>query len=78
MKTFFEELEERGRAEGRAEGELKGERKVVLSALRKKFTVIPDRIETTISQMSDPAVLESLVNDLITCQSLDEFATALK
>jgi hypothetical protein len=86
MKTFFEELEAIGEARGKvigetigeARGEVKGERKAVLSALRKKFTVIPDRIETTISQISDPVVLDSLIGDVIVSQSLDEFANALK
>jgi hypothetical protein len=65
-------------AEGRVEGRAESGQNMVLAALRKKFTKIPKHIEMAIRQMSDPIALESLIGDVISCQSLDEFAGALK
>ncbi|MDR1268155.1 MAG: Rpn family recombination-promoting nuclease/putative transposase [Planctomycetaceae bacterium] len=68
----------KGRVEGRAEGRAEGGQNVVLAALRAKFKKVPRHIETVIRQMSDPIALESLINDAIASQTLDEFAEALK
>ncbi|MDR1962183.1 MAG: hypothetical protein LBQ50_00175 [Planctomycetaceae bacterium] len=65
-------------AEGRAEGEMKFGRNAVLNVLRKRFTKVPKKIEKAISQMNDPIALESLNVEAATCQTLDEFVTALK
>ncbi|MDR2704724.1 MAG: Rpn family recombination-promoting nuclease/putative transposase [Planctomycetaceae bacterium] len=50
----------------------------VLNVLRKRFTKVPKRIETVIQKMNDPIALDSLNVHAATCQTLDEFATALK
>ncbi|MDR2756028.1 MAG: Rpn family recombination-promoting nuclease/putative transposase [Planctomycetaceae bacterium] len=88
--TIFDEIraegEARGEARGRAEGEARGEARgraragqdIVLTALRKKFTKIPKRIETSIRGMSDPIALESLITDVIESRTLDEFENALR
>ncbi|MDR2114935.1 MAG: Rpn family recombination-promoting nuclease/putative transposase [Planctomycetaceae bacterium] len=72
----------KGIAEGEAKGIVKGEaefgRNAVLSVLRKKFTRIPKKIETTIRRMNDPIALESLVIDAATCQTLHEFSETLR
>ncbi|MDR3196342.1 MAG: Rpn family recombination-promoting nuclease/putative transposase [Planctomycetaceae bacterium] len=66
------------RTEGRAEGKAEGVRNSVLAVLRKKFTNVPQEIEMAIQQMNDPIALESLVIEAASCQTLDEFATALR
>jgi flagellar biosynthesis/type III secretory pathway protein FliH len=67
-----------GRVEGRTEGEMKFGRNAVLNVLRKRFTKVPKKIEKAISQMNDPIALESLHSYALDCQTLDEFADALK
>jgi predicted transposase YdaD len=84
--TFLEKLEKRGRVKGRVEGRAKGriegraegEQNAVLVVLRAKFRKVPRHIETAIRWMSDPIALESLINEAIVSQTLDEFAEALK
>ncbi|MDR1963147.1 MAG: DUF4351 domain-containing protein, partial [Planctomycetaceae bacterium] len=61
-----------------AEGKAETWRNAVLAALRKKFTIVPEHIETVIRQMSDPIALESLHSYALDSQTLDEFADALK
>jgi hypothetical protein len=68
--TFLEKLEAKSKAEGKQE--------MVLLALRTKFKKIPKYIEITIRQMSDPIALDSLISEIFECQTLDEFAEALK
>jgi hypothetical protein len=64
--TFLEKLE------------VKTGQNMVLVALRAKFKKIPKHIETAIRQMSDSIALESLMYDVIECQTINEFAKALK
>ena len=81
IKTIFEEREDIGEARGIAIGETRGEvkaaRNLVLKALRKKFGKIPKKIEQAILVMSDPIALESLLEHVFDCKTLDEFATVL-
>jgi len=71
-----------GRAEGLAVGEARGvaigKAETVLTFLRAKFSRVPKRIEKTIRSMTDPTALESLAVHVVHCQSLNEFAEALK
>ncbi|MDR0611824.1 MAG: Rpn family recombination-promoting nuclease/putative transposase [Planctomycetaceae bacterium] len=67
--SFFDEL--------RAEGETKAGQNIVLAALRKKFRTIPNHIEVSIRNMSDPIALESLISDVIESRTLEEFENAL-
>jgi hypothetical protein len=73
IKTIFEEREDIARADG----EVKASRNLVLKALRVKFGKIPKGIEKTVLAMSDPIALESLLEHVIHCNTLDEFATML-
>ncbi|MDR2757311.1 MAG: Rpn family recombination-promoting nuclease/putative transposase [Planctomycetaceae bacterium] len=74
VMTIFEEAEAIGEKRGKAEV---GQR-MVLAALRKKFTKIPKHIEAAIRQMSDPIALESLISDVFESKTLDEFEIALR
>jgi len=67
---YFAQGEARGKAEGKAE--------TLLTVLRTKFHRVPKATEKTIRQMTDPVVLDSWVAHAVTCQSMDEFAAALK
>jgi hypothetical protein len=64
--------------EAKNEGEAKFGRNAVLSVLRKRFTNVPQKIESAIQQMNDPIALESLHSYALDSQTLDEFADALK
>ena len=57
-------------AVGRANG--------LLIVLRARFNKVPKRIENKIRKMTDLATLDSWVACAATCDSLDEFAEALK
>ncbi|MDR1963752.1 MAG: hypothetical protein LBQ50_08230, partial [Planctomycetaceae bacterium] len=76
--SVIEALYAEGIAEGKAEGKAEAWRNAVLAVLRGKFKKIPEEIEATIRDMSDPIALESLNVHAAICQSLDEFADALK
>jgi hypothetical protein len=52
--------------------------KMVMKALRKKFTNVSKGIEESVLAMSDPIALESLLEHVFDSNTLDEFATALK
>jgi chromosome segregation and condensation protein ScpB len=65
IKTLFEKLE------------AKAGRSMVLKALRTKFKKVPKQIEQTVLAKSDPIVLESLLEQVFHCNTLDEFAEGL-
>ena len=68
-----------GKAEGRAEGEAEGEaRGMVLAFLRVRFKRVPKNIEKAVRAMTDLTALKSLAVHAETCESLNEFAEALK
>ena len=74
IKTIFEEREDIGEARGKAEAG----RNMVLAVLRARFTKIPKAVEKAILAISDSIALESWAAQAATCQSMDEFAEALK
>ena len=71
MTTFLEQF----RAEGEAIGLAKGK---VLAILEVRFNDIPKETKDTVQSMTDPTALESLVEHAKTCNSLDEFAEAIR
>ena len=71
---FIAEGEARGEAKWKAEGG----RTAVLAVLRARFKRVPKGIEKTIRAIADPVALESWAVQAATCQTLDEFAEALK
>ena len=50
----------------------------VLTVLRARFKEVAGKVEETIRQMIDPIALDSWAAQAATCQSLDEFAEALR
>jgi len=65
----------KGKAEGVAEGIAKGE---IRATLKQRFKEVPQEIKEAIQSMTDLVALESLLAHAETCQSLNEFAEALK
>jgi len=83
IKTIFEEKfdegvvvgEVRGEARGEAKGEARGK---VLATLQVRFRKVPKDVEKTIRSMADLTALASWAEYAATCQSMNEFAKALK
>ena len=74
IKSIFDEKYD----EGVARGEARGKAKTALAVLRARFKRVPKEVEKTILAMTDPIALESWAVQAATCQSMDEFAEALK
>ena len=73
IKTVFEEKVD----EGIAIGEVKAARNLVLKAIRTKFKKVPKHVERAVLAKTDVIVLESLLEQVFRCDSLDEFAELL-
>jgi hypothetical protein len=67
-----------GEARGEARGETRGKVEALLTVLRSRFSRVPKDVEKAIRQMSDPIALDSWTAHAATCQTLSEFAEALK
>jgi predicted transposase/invertase (TIGR01784 family) len=82
LATDIEEAHSKGKGEGIAIGEARGEakrgRSMVLKALRKKFSTVSEEIEEMVGQMSDPIALESLLEQAIQSDTLEEFTETLR
>ena len=76
--TFFGKIEQKAEARGEARGEAKGKAEALLTVLRTRFKKVPKGIENAVNKMKDPTALQSWIAFAATCQSLDEFAEALK
>ena len=77
IKTVFEEKYDAGWTEGEAAGEVKTARNLVLKAIRTKFKKVPKHVERAVLAKTDVIVLESLLEQVFRCDSLDEFAELL-
>ena len=78
IKTILEEKFDEGIAIGEAKSEVKWKVDTLLKIIRGKFGKIPKETEKAISQMTDPIALDSWAVHAATCQSMKEFAEALK
>jgi hypothetical protein len=78
IKTIFEEREEIAEARGEAKSEIKWKAEAVLTVLRARFHRVPKETEKAIRRMTDPIALDSWTAHAATCQSMKEFADALK
>jgi len=76
--TTAQELRAEGIAEGEAKWKAEAGRNMVLAVLRAKFKKVPKEVEKAILAMNDPIALESWAVQAATCQSMDEFAVALR
>jgi hypothetical protein len=78
MPTMVEIWKAEGEAIGETRGTARGKAEAVLTVLRARFKKVPKGIENVIRQMADPIALDSWAAHAATCQSLDEFAKAVK
>jgi flagellar biosynthesis/type III secretory pathway protein FliH len=78
IKTAFEEKIDEGIAIGEERGEAKGKVDMLLKILQEKFCKVPKETEKAIRRMTDPIALDSWAVHAATCQSMKEFADALK
>ena len=78
MQTWVQTYIDEGRAEGRVEGEIEREAKTVLRVLARRFRAVPKPLETRIFAITNLAYLEKLTDLAFDCESLDEFAAAIK
>jgi len=82
MSMVLEMLKAEGIAEGEARGEARGEAKgkteTLLKILRARFKRVPKDVENTISRMTDPVALDSWAVHAATCESMNEFAEAIR
>ena len=82
MKEGFKKGMKQGKAEGIAEGKAKGiaegKAEMLLFILTKRFRVVPESLETRVFAITDLSRLEKLADFALDCESLDEFAVAVK
>jgi hypothetical protein len=70
MPTMIEKAE--------ANAVVKTKAEAVLNVLRARFNRVPKEVEKAIHRMTDPIALDSWTAHAATCQSMKEFADALK
>ena len=78
IKSIFDEEFDAGVAVGEARGEARGEAKMLLKILRARFQQVPKNVEKLIQSMTDSVALDSWAQHAATCQSINEFAKAIR
>ena len=74
IKSIFDEKIAKGKAEGKTEGKTE----TLLKILRARFKRVPRDVESIISKMTAPIALDSWAVHAAMCESMDEFATAIR
>ncbi|MCL2303724.1 MAG: Rpn family recombination-promoting nuclease/putative transposase [Planctomycetaceae bacterium] len=69
---------EKWTAEATAKAEARGKAGTLLKILRKRFNKVPKDVENTIHNMNDPVALDSWAEHALDCQSMAEFAQAVR
>jgi len=64
-----------GRAEGRVEGKAEGKQDAVLKLLAFRFPNVPETLAREISNIHDLSILDALLEQAMTAQSLEEIDT---
>ena len=77
-RTMAEELILEGETRGKAKWKAEGKTEAVLTVLRTRFNRVPKDVEKAILQMTDPIALDSWTAQAASCQSMREFAEAVK
>ena len=76
-QTTAEFLIEQGKAEGKAEGIAEGKQDAVLKLLRLRFQDVPEVLSREISNIHNITRLDTLLEQAMTAQSLEEIDTHL-
>ena len=74
-QTTAEFLIEQGKAEGKEEGRAEGKQDAVLKLLQIRFQNVPEMLSREISNIHNLSLLDSLLEQVMTAQSLDEIDT---
>ena len=74
-QTTAEFLREEGRAEGKEEGRAEGKQDAVLKLLHHRFQNVPETLSHKISNIHNLSRLDTLLEQAMTAQSLDEIDT---
>ena len=69
---LIEQGEAKGRAKGRAEGRAEGKADAVLKLLQLRFQDVPEVLSHEISNIHNLSLLDTLLEQAMTAQSLDE------
>ena len=78
IKSIFDVKFDEGVAAGKAEGEATKGKSILLKILRARFHRVPRDVEKLIKSMTDPVALDSWAVHAATCQSMNEFAEAIR
>ena len=78
QRGIFQQGVAEGEARGEARGKLNKGREVLLKILRARFKRVPRDVENTIRKMTDPIALDSWAVHAATCESMNEFAEAIR
>ena len=82
IKSIFDEEFDAGvavgEARGKAIGEIKKGREMLLKFLQARFRRVPKDVEKLILSMTDSVAMDSWVEHAATCQSINEFANAIR
>ena len=74
-QTTAEFLIEQGRAEGRAEAKVEAKQEAVLKLLQHRFQDVPEVLSREISNIHNLSRLDTLLEQAMTAQSLEEIDT---
>jgi hypothetical protein len=66
------------REEGKIQGIIKGEIQALIKILRKRFGNVPDDIQNRLHQLSSLEQVKKLLDLVLACNSLDQFAKEAK
>ena len=78
IRTIFEEKYDIGYSEGKTDGKAEQGKNTLLKILRARFHRVPRDVEKLIKSMTDPVALDSWAVHAATCQSMNEFAEAIR
>ena len=74
-QTTAEFLIEQGKAEGKAEGIAEGKQDAILKLLQLQFQNVPEVLSREIRNIHNLSLLDTLLEQAMTAQSLDEIDT---
>ena len=71
-ERLIEQGIERGKAQGIEQGETQAKQEVILKMIRLRFDSVPESVTSQITRIRSLSRLDSLVENVLTAQTLDE------
>ena len=71
-ERLIEQGIERGKAQGIEQGETQAKQEVILKMIRLRFDSVPESVTSQITRIRSISRLDSLVENVLTAQTLDE------